>query len=141
MKRLIMVVVVTTLLLVSILVGSTAVMANGTSVVIDIKPWSCPNPVNLKSNGKIPVAILSTPSFDATTVDPSTVEFEGASPVHWAVEDVYGNGLLDVVFHFRTKDTNIVPTPGFVQCTLTGETYGGTPIQGTDWVKTVPPES
>ena len=36
-------------------------------VAIDIKPGSYPNSINLKSNGKVPVAILSSPTFDATT--------------------------------------------------------------------------
>jgi hypothetical protein len=40
-------------------------------VAIDIKPGGFPNSVNPKSNGMIPVAILTTATFDATTVDPS----------------------------------------------------------------------
>ena len=41
---------------------------------IDIKPGSDPNPINPGSNGLIPVAILSSEDFDATTVDPATIE-------------------------------------------------------------------
>jgi len=44
-------------------------------VEIDIKPGSYPNSINPNSNGVIPVAILTTPSFDATTVDPLSVKF------------------------------------------------------------------
>ena len=39
-------------------------------VTIDIKPGSDPNSINLGSAGVIPVAILSSEAFDATTVDP-----------------------------------------------------------------------
>lgn len=35
------------------------------SVDIAIKPGSVPSPIRLSSQGKIPVAILSTPAFDA----------------------------------------------------------------------------
>ncbi len=47
-------------------------------VDIDIKPGGDPNSINLNSRGVIPVAILSTETFDATTLDPSTIVFEGA---------------------------------------------------------------
>ena len=44
-------------------------------VVIDIKPGSFPNSINPKNKGVIPVAILTTATFDATTVDPLSVTF------------------------------------------------------------------
>lgn len=50
-----------------------------TIVDIDIKPGSDPNPINQGSNGLIPVAIFSSPCFDATTVDSTIVELGGAS--------------------------------------------------------------
>jgi len=51
------------------------------SVDIDIKPGSDQNTINLRSKGVIPVAILSSEDFDATNVDPTTVELEGADPL------------------------------------------------------------
>src|SRR4029079_18154333 len=42
--------------------------AGALGVPIDIKPGSTTNPIKLSSTGKIPVAILSTSTFDATTV-------------------------------------------------------------------------
>jgi hypothetical protein len=48
------------------------------SVEIDIKPGSSPNSIKLGSNGVVPVAILSSESFSATTVDPDTVTLAGA---------------------------------------------------------------
>ncbi|MFC1968213.1 hypothetical protein ACFLVX_02330 [Chloroflexota bacterium] len=41
---------------------------------IDIKPTSCPNPLNLKSKGVLPVAVLGTADFDVTLIDPETLE-------------------------------------------------------------------
>jgi len=58
------------------------------SVGIDIKPQSCPNPINTKSNGVLPVAILGTGDFDVTTIDPASVRLEGVAPLRWALEDV-----------------------------------------------------
>ena len=64
-------------------------------VPVDIKPTSCPNPLNTKSQGVLPVAILGTEEFDVTRVDPASVRLridpeaeEGAAPLRWAVEDV-----------------------------------------------------
>jgi hypothetical protein len=55
---------------------------------------------------------LTTDSFDATTVDSSTVLFGAtgneAAPVHSALEDVDGNGGTDMILHFNTQDTGIV---------------------------------
>ena len=48
------------------------------TVVIDIKPGSFPNSINLGSGGNVPVAICSTLDFDATTVDPLTVTLASA---------------------------------------------------------------
>jgi hypothetical protein len=105
-------------------------------VEIDIKPWSYPNSINLKSKGVIPVAILSTEDFDATTVDPESVMFADASPVHYAVEDVDHDGDYDLILHFRTQDTSIAP--GDMEACLIGETYDGVAIVGCDSVRTVP---
>jgi predicted outer membrane repeat protein len=74
---------------------------------IDIKPGSDPNSLNLASNGVIAVAIHTTDDFDASLVNASTVQFAGANAVHWALEDVDGDGDLDMVLHFRVQDTNL----------------------------------
>jgi hypothetical protein len=49
-------------------------------VSIDIKPGSLPNAnsINLASAGSVPVAILSSPSFDARTINPDSVSLAGA---------------------------------------------------------------
>ena len=109
-------------------------------VDIDIKPNSDPNALNPNSKGVVPVAILTTESFDATTVNSSTVRFgpDGAEPIHDGycghLEDYDEDGDLDVIFHFYIQDTGIVK--GETEATLTGQTYGGIHIIGTDSVKT-----
>jgi len=57
-------------------------------VSLDIKPASCPNPVNTGHGGVLPVAIPGTGTLDVSQVDPSTVQLEGVSPLRWSVEDV-----------------------------------------------------
>ena len=88
-------------------IGALEVQPQILSVEIDIKPGSDLNPVNLASNGVIAVAIFTTADFDASLVNASTVVFAEASAVHGALEDVDGDGDLDMVLHFRVQDTNL----------------------------------
>ena len=103
---------------------------------LDIKPGSDPNSINLKSKGVVPVAILTTEDFDASTVDPETVEFAGASPVRWAIEDVDGDGDMDMILHFKTQDISI--QAGDTEASLTAQAEDGWSIIGSDSVRTVP---
>ena len=107
-------------------------------ILIDIKPATLPNTINPNSKGKIPVAILSTYSFDATTVDPTTVLFGvtgiEVAPVHSAAEDVDGDGDIDLVLHFVTQNTGI--TCGNTSASLTGAMYNGVKIKGSDSIET-----
>ena len=133
MRRLVLLAVVIGLALAVSLPALASVAAD-----IDIKPGSDPNGVNVRGNGLIPVAILTTADFDATTVDPSAVTFgpSGASPAHEGrhVEDADGDGDLDLVVHFRTQETGIACDD--TDATLQGETRDGTAIYGTDAIKT-----
>jgi hypothetical protein len=105
-------------------------------VEIDIKPGSYPNSVNLKSKGVVPVAVLTTDDFDASTVDPGTVEFAGASPVRWHLEDVDDDGDLDLLFHFKAQELDL--DEDSTGATLTGDTTDGKHISGTDTLNIVP---
>jgi hypothetical protein len=112
-------------------------------VTIDIKPGSYPNAINPKSNGKIPVAILSTPDFDApNAVDRDSLTFgqTGAekslafcSP---SPKDVNGDSLYDLVCHFYTQQTGF--EPGDEEGILKGQTLDGVAIEGRDSVNVVP---
>ena len=104
---------------------------------IDIKPGSDPNSINLKSKGVVPVAVLSTDGFDATTVDPATVTFAGADPLRWTVEDVCPfDGKDDLLFHFKTQELELDETS--IKASLTGHTFDGEFIWGEDTVNIVP---
>jgi probable HAF family extracellular repeat protein len=112
-----------------------------TAVEIDIRPGSDPNSINPFSRGVVPVAILTSEDFDALTVDADSVLFgpTEAEKKHKQahVEDVDGDGDLDLLLHFRTPDTGIAL--GATEACVTGETYDGVPIEGCDSVRTVPP--
>ncbi len=108
------------------------------SVLIDIKPGSFPNSINLKNKGVIPVGILGSADFDVTTVSMGSVVFAGAVPQDpvLSFEDVNGDGFLDLVLHFNTQEVNI--QPGDTEACLTGLTYGGIVFEGCDSVRTIP---
>jgi hypothetical protein len=57
-------------------------------VALDVKPGSCPNPLNVKSKGVLPVAILGTAELDVATVDINSVNILGVAPVRNEYEDV-----------------------------------------------------
>jgi hypothetical protein len=107
---------------------------NCVSVTIDIKPGDNQTVVKTGTRGSIPVAILSTNRFDATRVNPTTVRFgrtgTEALPTSWSLEDVDGDGTLDMVLHFNTLNTRI--QSGDTQATLMGRTIDTTPFMGSE---------
>ena len=92
--------------------------------------------INLKSKGKVPVAILTTDDFDAYDVDPVSCEFAGAYPVRWNMKDVDNDGVHDILLYFMTQELEL--TKESIEATLEGETYDGIQIIGTDSVNIVP---
>jgi hypothetical protein len=116
----------------------------GIEVAIDIKPGSYPNSINLSSAGVIPVAIFSTSTFDATTIDPDTLFLAGAAvgmvgksgKLLCSAQDVNGDGLADLVCQFETAQ--LLLQPGDTIAVLVGKTFGGVAIRGQDSVNIVP---
>jgi hypothetical protein len=128
--------------------------AGGGGGYLDIKPGSCPNPLNVKSQGVLPVAILGSPGFDATTVDPETVTLEGVDPIRYAIGDVTTpvgpgaepcecneegpDGIDDMTLKFSTRE--IVEALGdvddgeVIELTIEGVAYDGTPFAFVDCV-------
>jgi hypothetical protein len=120
-----------------------AKLTHFTTVAIDIKPNSPQNTINLGSNGVVPVAILSSATFDATTIDPLTVtlasapvKLKGNGRPQAVVQDVNGDGRLDLVVHIQTQALQL--SANDTQAVLEAETFGGTAIVGTDFVRIVP---
>ena len=119
----------------------------GISVLIDIKPGSYPNSVNLGSQGVIPVAILTTEDFDATTVDPASVALAGAgvavrgkgNKLLSNQEDVDGDGDIDLLVQVETENLDVGAfQDGYAM--LTGTTFNGMAIEGSDEIRIVPSE-
>jgi len=124
------------------------------SISLDIKPSVCPNSLNIKSKGVLPVAILGTDEIDITTIDAASIRLAGVAPIRSNVKDVGtpviepedvcdctsegADGLVDLTLKFKTQ--GIVGILGEVAdgdalvLTLTGETYDGTQIKGQDCV-------
>jgi len=116
-------------------------------ITIDIKPGSTPNAINLGSNGVVPVAILSTPEFDATELDPDTVFLAGSgvavrgkgNKLLASEEDVNGDGLIDLVIKVETENLD----PGTFQdgYAILQVIVDNTVIyEGSDEITIVPPE-
>ena len=110
-------------------------------VGVDIKPGSHDNCVNPGANGVLPVAVLSSLDFDATTVDPASVRLEGSlarphgrSGRIGTIKDVNHDGVLDLLIHIE----HLGVLAGLTEATLTGSTLDGTTIHGTDRVCQVP---
>ena len=55
------------------LCGAAYVFSCATDAHMDIKPGGCPNPVNPKSNGVVPVALAGSDVFDVNDVDVSSL--------------------------------------------------------------------
>lgn len=121
-------------------------------VDIDIKPGSDPNSFNVKSKGVLPVAILGTPDFDVTQIDPASIRltyplFAGISPevppLRWNWEDVNEDGIMDLVFKFDMQSLMVLtptlePDGAEMVLQLNGnlkEEFSGTPIAGEDTLR------
>lgn len=112
-----------------------AIAPGGIVATIDILPQNEVNEINELSMGTIQVALLSTDEFPSyNEVDPESVEFgpDGASARHYKVKDVNRDGLPDMFFYFKNRDTGI--ECGDTEATLVGETYDGTAFEGTDMI-------
>jgi len=117
-------------------------------LVMDIKPGDATNTINVRTESKIAVAILSTSTFDAATqVDVNSLTFgqtgnENSLVRHrktglpqYEVRDVNGDGLLDLVVNFETDKTGLAV--GATQATLKGRLKSGMAFQLTGAVRVI----
>jgi hypothetical protein len=128
-----------------------------TPVDIDIKPDSCPNPLNLASRGVLPVAILGSEGFEVNTIDVASIFLEGVPAIRSNYEDVAapvsdGNececttaspdGYPDLTLKFYTQEIveELINWPGGLNkdqtlaLELRGELTDGRVIAGRDCV-------
>jgi len=114
-----------------------AVLADGAPipVAIDVRPRTRFNWIVPWLPWPLPVAILSSETFDATRVDPSTVRFGpgDASPLSRTfVRDTNRDGRDDLVLRFLMHEVGISCSDRTV--TLSGETEDGARFRGEDRV-------
>jgi hypothetical protein len=112
---------------------------------IDIKPGSGETaPINPKSRGNIPVALLGSATFDVRNinVDVKTLTF-GATGDETSLlrcgkggEDVNGDGFPDLVCHFDTQTGKF--DEGDLEGILKGWTKDGNAYEGRGWLKVKP---
>ena len=102
------------------------------SITIDLKPGGelgDPSSINLKSRGMVPLALISSAEFDATAIFEGEIApvvlFAGATAVRWAIEDVNGDGIDDVILHFRTQELTLDETSTGASLTIG---YGYDPL-------------
>ena len=126
---------------------------NTVEVFLDIKPGSCPNPINTKSKGVIPVAILGGEKFDVNNIDPNSILLEGVKPIHWNYDDVSApfvrqkecdcttgdtDSFNDLSLKFDTQEVvsklGIIDDGDTISLTVTGLLTDGTQIEGKDCV-------
>jgi hypothetical protein len=113
-------------------------------VAISIKPPAAPPvPINISSAGVIPVAILSGDGFDATTVNPGTINLSGANvrlkgkgSYQCSSSDVNGDALADLLCQVPTDQFQLIP--GSDVAVLTAVTNSSEAVQGQQQVVIVP---
>lgn len=113
------------------------------TVFIDIKPGSSDRqPINPKSKGTIPVAILSAPDFTPADIDQATLTFgKTGNEASFrrcvpAERDLNADGKPDLVCHFDNEATNF--SRGDSMGVLKGKTKSGQAFKATEDLKVVP---
>jgi hypothetical protein len=111
---------------------------------IDIRPGDSANRINIRSRGKVDVAILSTSTFDALQVDVNSLRFGrtgnedslSRNPAHgtprFRIVDVNGDGRLDLVVEFEIERTGF--QIGDVRGILRGRMRNGQQFEAEDFV-------
>jgi hypothetical protein len=134
---------------------------------LDIKPGSCPNPLNPGSHGVIPMSFAGTNAFDVTLIDPTKLQLARADGVGGAVtpiasririedtaspfsgpscdcHELTGDGRPDLSMKFKTDDVvaalQLEGLPGgtVLELVLSGMLTDGTGFSASDCVVIVP---
>lgn len=109
---------------------------------IEIKPGAGSiAPLNPKSRGNVPVALLSSADFDALKADRSSITFGSTGDERSLLrcgkegEDVNRDGRPDLVCHFDNQAASF--DQGDEEGIVRGN-VGGMPFEGRGWLKIVP---
>ncbi len=113
-----------------------------TTVRVDIKPGSKRNVVNVRSKGKLAVAILGSDDYDVNQIDVSSLRLEGeVAPVRWRFRR-RANGHTDLRLKFSNPAVQealgeLAPGQTYRVC-ITGKFEDGTRLTGSDFITTRP---
>lgn len=87
--------------------------ADESMTLIDVKPGSCPNAVNIGRNGVLPVAIFGSESLHVDAIDRASVNLGlGEEPDMWVqpirvkISFINEDGYPDLIMHFSMEDIN-----------------------------------
>ena len=122
--------------------GSSSTTTVFLPVEIDIQPGMAQSSINVSHSGLIPVAILTTSTFDASIIDPSSVCFgdDGAASERNCTE-AHGTGhlldtskdkLADLLLHYEVTQAGI--DRGDTRACLTAITTAGIHVYGCDGI-------
>ena len=107
-------------------------------VKIDVLPGEASKFIDASTRFKVPVAILSSIDFDASTVNPVSVRLAGA-PISknrkgqlGFLTDVNGDGRTDLVVYVSVFSLDL--EPGTSEALLTARTFDGTSVSGSQQV-------
>ena len=128
---------------------------------LDIKPQSCPNPIN--GGGVVPIGLLGSAGKDVTQIDPSSIQIwrvkcsagGGLTPTMVDYSDVGtpytgalcgchtlgGDGILDLNLKFdkkamdQTLNLSSVPKKSTIELVVTARLYDGCEIVAVDCVR------
>src|SRR5947208_1732865 len=86
---------------------SAANTAQATRIEIDVMPGESSKVIDATARSIVPVAMLTSVDFDATTVDPASVRLAGARTTkgkgaqwaHGVFEDANGDGRIDLIVY------------------------------------------
>ena len=142
-------------------VDNVVVTTPVTTVGLDVKPGSCPNPlrvqdpsnnVGVKNRAVLPVALLGSPDVSVEDIDVSSLLLEGIAPIRHAYEDVASSaggescacttsgadGYVDLTLKFDAADVAAALGPVVdgetVPLQMTGRLLDGTALAGDDCV-------
>jgi len=124
-------------------ITETGTLNSFVPVLIDIKPDSYPNSINLSSNGVVPIAVFGFTTFDVKQIDLTTiklanagVKLKGNGQPMASYEDVNKDGITDVIVHISTNEFQL--TAADIKAELNGDLLDGKKIKGFDSVRIVP---
>jgi hypothetical protein len=105
-------------------------------VTIDVKPGDEPTTIEPDREGMMPVAILSTAQFDASTVDPRTIRVgptgTEAEPFRSMTDDVNRDGRTDMMALIRVQDLRVKCGDKLIR--LSAKTKAGVDVEGSEAV-------